>query len=146
MKKALVGCGAVLYLSFGVWFGSLSYKVNTYPDNYDYSVQLVFFPLTTLINNDWFCIEDSNQRICRVPAPSQKINLSLLLSNPEHSADNRIPYISMLACFWPLKIVANLLLILFVYVFATLCLSSLTITVFVFIIFDLIVSGLLWLL
>ena len=146
MKKVLVGCGAVLYLLFGVWFGSLNYKVNTNPNNYNDLVQLVFFPLTTLINADWFCIEDSNQRICRVPAPSQKINLSLLLSNPEHSADNRIPYISMLACFWPLKIVANLLLMLFISMFVVLCLFVWVITVFVFIIFHLIVSGFLWLL
>lgn len=136
-KKAIWGLGAVLYLLFGVWFGSLNLKVQQNPEQYGYVAHHLLFPIVTIGNAGWLC-SSADKETCliqRLPAGRQK-------AFPLHFAKEGLgfdvrkteqAYVTFLTLLWPLKVVANAAVLLLLYV--TTLLFKAAIVVFIFIVF-----------
>lgn len=144
-KKAIWGLGAVLYLLFGVWFGSLNLKVQQNPEHYSYVTHHLLFPIATIGNAGWLCsrVEREACLVQRLPRRVQAFPLSF--AKEELHFDVRkteLAYVTFLALLWPLKVAANTAVLFLLYAISSFVHAALI--VFVLVIF--VLGGLMYIL
>lgn len=128
------------YLLFGVWFGSLNYRVFKNGDNYLYLTRLVLYPVSTILNEGLMCSDNTkNKASCafvnrRDGKIKDGINL-LGIMDQKQLKYQKGTYNTITALFWPIKIVFNftiLVLSLFAIVFTVVLLMVLGISIVIF--------------
>ena len=114
LKKWLFYPLAVLYLMFGIWYGSLNYKIFENPENYSYAARLWAYPASTTFREGRMCLKKDNSCLFDLDRHRQyKLNkyfvmpaMLLGMSSVSGSASYvRTTYITMISLFWPIKIV-----------------------------------------
>ena len=93
---------AVAYLLFGVWFGSLNFKVVSNPDSYPYLVRFLFYPVATVFREGWISTK------CLSPAKTpleEYIGIAFLALYKEYE---EAVVIVILALGWFIKVIFNI--------------------------------------
>lgn len=144
-KKTLCGLGAVLYLLFGVWFGSLNLKVQQNPEQYGYVTHHFLFPLTTVGNAGWLCARKKRE-YCLIQKHPQRMQAFPLFfathvgSLPAREVERA--YVTFLTLLWPLKVAANAAVLLLLYVTTFLFVAVIIVSIFIY----LLLGGLIYIL
>lgn len=120
------------YLLFGIWFGSLNYRVDKDPENYIYKTRFVLFPVVTVLQEGWLCPNSSlDKESCVVksdrfgmendpnsPDMSKSFLMSIIRSLSPHRS--QAIYTTMMAFGWPFKIALNIFSIIMILVLSAL--------------------------
>lgn len=125
------------YLIFGLWFGSLSYKIVNNPDKYSYHARFLFYPVSTIFREGFICpsIEDC------VISPRKDFPLNKgfnsmaalnFFTNIGIDEYKKIAYLIPFVIGWPAKVVLNFFLILTIFV----CLVGLFILATLLVVFN----------
>lgn len=109
------------YLIFGIWFGSLNYKIGQFPNDYNYWTRFTLYPFSTVLADGWFCSSEFSKAQppklqCIVGSSSYE---SRTITPWEKDLKGNIYYktsrIIALTFFWPVKIIVNVILIVIIY-------------------------------
>lgn len=101
----------VAYLLFGVWFGSLNYRVFQNQDDYSYMTRLALYTGATIYNEGWMCDDKKDINSCILFGDRKKIKNGinfLAAMNAFKLNYQKSAYITAIALLWPAKIIFNL--------------------------------------
>lgn len=119
LKKKWFYPFAVAYVVFGIWFGSLNYKVFENQQDYGYITRLVLYPMTTAWRDGWICASKNPFPGGCYMGPSKVKEMVVLspvgLLREVNFPNPKATYVTLMSMTWPIKVAANIISIILLY-------------------------------
>lgn len=106
----------VLYVIFGIWFGSVNYRVHQNPNDYGYWTKFSFYPISTVLREGWICVKDHPGDCLIRNDRNWGYFTSPNVVGKETEDLKKAQYVTMIAVGWPVKVLINAAFIVIIYI------------------------------
>ena len=115
MSRTAKGLCVASYLLFGVWFGSISYRVQENWDQNSYVTNHLLFPGITVMRTGWLCSYGHSCIIRGAEGYPRKSFPAYAYDFFKLKTHAKSAYIVLLTIFWPVKVLANVSILFLLY-------------------------------